>query len=91
MITYDMEFPEQARILAIKGEQLILILDANMIPYQTYQHIYLCARAMENHVFIAATNKVGLEKGHCFFFFFGKVRLSIQLEKHFIYLAIMRN
>lgn len=67
MITYDMEFPEQARILAIKGAQLILILEANMIPYQSYQNIYLSARAMENHVFIAGVNKVGLEKDMVFF------------------------
>lgn len=67
MITYDMEFPEIARILAIKGAQLILILTANMIPYQSYQNIYLRARAIENHVFIAAANKVGLEKDYVFF------------------------
>ncbi len=67
MITYDMEFPEQARVLAIKGAQVILILSSNMIPYQPYQHIYLRARAIENHVFVATTNKVGLENDTLFF------------------------
>lgn len=67
MITYDMEFPEIARILAMKGAQLLLILNSNMIPYQPYQNIYLRARAMENHVFVAATNKVGLENDSLFF------------------------
>lgn len=67
MITYDMEFPEIARILAIKGAQLILILNSNMMPYQPYQSVYLRARAMENHVFIAAANKVGLEEDGVFF------------------------
>ncbi|WP_134704544.1 carbon-nitrogen hydrolase family protein [Ammoniphilus sp. YIM 78166] len=67
MITYDMEFPELARVLAIKGAQVILILSSNMIPYQPYQHIYLRARAIENHVFVATANKVGLENDTLFF------------------------
>ncbi|RXT07265.1 carbon-nitrogen hydrolase family protein [Ammoniphilus sp. CFH 90114] len=67
MITYDMEFPEMARVLAIKGAQIILILSSNMIPYQPYQHIYLRARAIENHVFVATANKVGLENDTLFF------------------------
>jgi predicted amidohydrolase len=67
MITYDMEFPELARVLALKGAQMIFILCANMIPYQLHQHVYLRARALENHIFIAATNKVGLENENVFF------------------------
>lgn len=67
MITYDMEFPEVARVLAIKGAQVILILSSNMIPYQPYQHIYLRARAIENHVFVATANRVGLENDTVFF------------------------
>lgn len=67
MITYDMEFPEIARILALKGCKLLLVLTANMVPYQSYQTTYLKARAMENHVFVAAINKVGLENNAVFF------------------------
>ncbi|HJV46932.1 MAG TPA: carbon-nitrogen hydrolase family protein [Bacillota bacterium] len=67
MITYDMEFPEVARILTIKGAQLILVLSSNMVPYQPYQHTYLRARAIENHVFVATANKVGLENDTIFF------------------------
>lgn len=67
MITYDMEFPEVARVLAIKGAQVILILSSNMIPYQPYQQIYLRARAIENHVFVATANRVGLENDTVFF------------------------
>ncbi|GIN92259.1 hypothetical protein J6TS1_25800 [Siminovitchia terrae] len=67
MVTYDMEFPETSRIYAQKGAQLILVLAANMVPYQTYQNVFLRARAMENHMFIALSNKVGLEGDHIFF------------------------
>lgn len=67
MITYDMEFPELSRIFAQKGAQLILVLTANMVPYQTYQSVYIRARAMENHVFMALSNRVGLEDNHIFF------------------------
>lgn len=67
MITYDMEFPETSRIFAQKGARLILVLAANMVPYQTYQSVFLRARAMENHVFVALANKVGLENDHIFF------------------------
>lgn len=67
MITYDMEFPETARILALKEAKLLLVLAANMVPYQSYQDIYLHARALENHVFIAAANMVGLDNENIFF------------------------
>ncbi|RNB89937.1 carbon-nitrogen hydrolase family protein [Brevibacillus fluminis] len=67
MITYDMEFPEAARVLALGEADLILVLAANMIPYQHYQDIYLHARALENHLFTAAANMVGLDSENVFF------------------------
>lgn len=67
MITQDMEYPEISRILAINGAQLILVLCANMFPYQPSHSVYLHARAMENHVFVASANKVGLEGDNIFF------------------------
>lgn len=67
MITYDMEFPEMARILSLKGAKAIFILSSNMVPYQHYQDIYLKARALENHVYIVNANKVGLEADTIFF------------------------
>ncbi|MFQ6583421.1 carbon-nitrogen hydrolase family protein [Priestia megaterium] len=67
MITYDMEFPEVARILALKGAEVVFVLCANMIPYEHHQHVYLRSRALENHIFIAAANKVGLEDDYVYF------------------------
>jgi len=66
MISYDIEFPEVARILAIKGVQLVLVLSANTFPKHPHRDVYLSARALENHVFVAAANKVGLEENTLF-------------------------
>lgn len=60
MISYDIEFPEIARILSINGVQLILVLSANKYPSHPHHDVYLQARAIENHIFIAQTNQVGL-------------------------------
>ncbi|OCA88768.1 carbon-nitrogen hydrolase family protein [Pseudobacillus wudalianchiensis] len=67
MITYDMEFPEASRILALKNAQLLLVLAANMLPYQHYQDVFLRARALENHIYIGAANMVGLDNENIFF------------------------
>lgn len=67
MITYDIEFPEVSRIFAVKGAQLLIVLLANMIPYQLYQSTYMRARALENQIFVVGANKVGLEKNIIFF------------------------
>lgn len=67
MITYDMEFPEAARILSLKGAQLLLILAANMVPYQHFQDTFIKARALENHVYTALANMVGLDNENIFF------------------------
>lgn len=67
MISYDIEFPEVARILAIKGVQLLFVLSATPFPKHPHRDVYLSARALENHVFVAATNKVGLEDNNVFY------------------------
>lgn len=60
-------FPEAARILALKGVDILAVLAANMVPYQHYQDIYLHARALENHIYVAAANMVGLDNENIFF------------------------
>lgn len=60
MISYDLLFPEVSRILAIKGAHLLLVLSANSFPSHPYHNVYMNSRALENHVFVAMTNKVGL-------------------------------
>jgi predicted amidohydrolase len=57
MICYDMEFPESARILMLKGAELVIVptsCDMNRIRTGLLQ-----SRAMENMVGVALANYVG--------------------------------
>ncbi|HWO95543.1 MAG TPA: carbon-nitrogen hydrolase family protein [Bacillus sp. (in: firmicutes)] len=67
MICYDTEFPETARILAEKGAEIILAPTANMTPLEHSQRIYIQSRAAENQVFVATTNRIGIEENTFFF------------------------
>ncbi len=71
-ICYDSSFPEAARILAVKGADLITLptnwpptsgLTADVIPN---------ARALENHVYFMSVNRIGTERG---FTFIGKSKI----------------
>ena len=71
-ICYDISFPEAARILAVKGADLITLptnwpptsgLTADVIPN---------ARALENHVYFMSVNRIGTERG---FEFIGKSKI----------------
>jgi 5-aminopentanamidase len=67
MICYDTEFPETARILAEKGASIILAPTANMTPLEHLQKTYIQSRAAENQVFVATTNRIGVEETTHFF------------------------
>ena len=71
-ICYDCSFPESARVLTLKGADLIALptnwppgsgLVADVIPN---------ARALENNVYFAAINRIGTERG---FDFIGKSKI----------------
>ena len=71
-ICYDSSFPEAARVLAVKGADLITLptnwpptsgLTADVIPN---------ARALENHVYFMSVNRIGTERG---FEFIGKSKI----------------
>src|SRR5699024_3273352 len=66
MICFDVEFPELARALKLKGAEFIVIINANMHPYKTYHHIYAKSRAMENQIPVIIVNRVGEEEGMIF-------------------------
>jgi predicted amidohydrolase len=59
MICFDLRFPELCRTLAIKGARMILI--SAQWPRSRIQHwdTLLAARAIENQVFVVASNRVG--------------------------------
>lgn len=62
-ICYDATFPEAARVLMLEGADLI-VLPTNWPPGSEPAAEYVInARALENKVFYAAVNRVGVENG----------------------------
>jgi predicted amidohydrolase len=65
-ICYDGSFPESARVLTLLGADLVL-LPTNWPPGAARTAKYLVpARALENHVYYAAVNRTGEERGFRF-------------------------
>lgn len=60
-ICYDLEFPELVRAAATAGADLILTPTANMRPFEAVNLRLVPARALENAVYVAYCNYVGLE------------------------------
>ena len=58
MICYDWRFPEAARTLALKGADVI-VCPSNLVT-GVWQSV-MSARALENKVYIAVSNKIGVE------------------------------
>ncbi len=62
-ICYDLMFAEHSRVLALQGVDLLVFL-ANWPERATVYPDYIVpARAVENHVFCVAVNRVGTERG----------------------------
>ena len=71
-ICYDGGFPEVPRVLALLGADL-LVLPTNWPPgAECAAECLVAARALENHVYSAAVNRVGEERG---FRFIGRSRM----------------
>jgi 5-aminopentanamidase len=72
-ICYDGSFPEAARVLTLLGADLV-VLPTNWPTGAAATARYLVqARALENHLYYAAVNRVGEERG---FRFIGQSRLA---------------
>ena len=72
LICYDGGFPEAARVLALRGADVIL-LPTNWPPGGDHMAQFsINSRAMENGVYFVAVNRIGLENG---FRFIGKSRI----------------
>jgi predicted amidohydrolase len=63
MVCFDWAFPEVARILALKGADIILHPANLVLPYCQNAMI---TRSIENRVFTATANRVGTERGAVF-------------------------
>ena len=71
-ICYDGAFPEPSRAMALEGADLI-VLPTNWPPgAECTADFVINTRAMENHVYYAAVNRVGDERG---FRFIGKSKI----------------
>lgn len=62
LICYDIEFPENARRLALDGAELILVPTANMTPYDFICQVTVRARAQENQCYLVYANYCGAEQ-----------------------------
>lgn len=63
LICYDGSFPEASRCLALQGADLI-VLPTNWPPAAIANPLHVVVtRALENHVYFAAVNRVGTERG----------------------------
>ena len=71
-ICYDASFPESSRVLTLLGADLV-VLPTNWLTAARATAKYLVpARALENHIYYAAINRVGEERG---FHFIGLSRI----------------
>ena len=63
LICYDIRFPEPIRVLSLAGTQIVLIPTAWPDNATLYPDFVVRTRSEENHVYIAAANHVGEERG----------------------------
>ncbi len=61
LICYDVEFPENARRLALQGADLIVVPTANMEGFDFVAQHLVPTRAYENQLFVAYANFCGTE------------------------------
>ena len=66
LICYDIRFPEAARVLALKGADIIALPTNWPQGAESSPDFLTRARAWENRVFIVAANRVGVERGRRF-------------------------
>ena len=59
LICYDVNFPESARVLALKGADLIVVPSKILSTGIPEWHLYLKARALENRIPVVGINGVG--------------------------------
>jgi 5-aminopentanamidase len=63
VVCYDITFPETGRCLALKGADIIAVI-TNWPRQRVYiaKHV-INARALENHIYMVAADRVGTERG----------------------------
>ena len=66
MVCFDMEFPEVARTLAIRGAKLLVTISANMEPYGDDHEVMARTRAVESRLPHVYVNRTGAQAGFDF-------------------------
>ncbi len=61
LVCYDIEFPEQVRMVALAGADLLACPTALMAPYDAVSTLVVPARAFENQMAVAYANRAGVE------------------------------
>ena len=62
-ICYDLYFPELTRLQALQGAELIVCISASPGLRRRFFEGFCLSRAMENAVYLAYVNRVGIEEG----------------------------
>lgn len=65
-ICYDGSFPESARVMALQGADLVVLPTNWPSGAECTAKYTVNTRAMENHIYYAAINRVGEERGFAF-------------------------
>ena len=73
LICYDASFPEASRCLAIGGADLVVLPTNWPHGAEPTAEYVINARSSENHIFFAAVNRIGMERG---FQFIGRSRIT---------------
>jgi len=63
LICFDIRFPEAARTMALAGAEILCLPTNWPETAQSASDILCPARAIENHVYVIASNRVGAENG----------------------------
>src|SRR3989449_7815293 len=71
-ICYDASFPESSRIMALRGADLVVLPTNWPTGSEEMAEYVINARGLENHIYYAAINRVGEERG---FRFIGRSRI----------------
>ena len=66
MVCFDIEFPEVARTLTLRGARLLVTVSANMEPYGEEHDVFVRARAIESRLPHVYVNRTGAQGGFDF-------------------------
>jgi len=66
LICYDLRFPEAARMCALEGADLIVLPTNWPVGVDFHPDLFAPARAAENHCYLLAADRVGMERGTTF-------------------------